>query len=78
MLVLSRKEKQSIVINEHIEIIVQEISGEHVKLAIVAPKEVKIYRKELIEESKATNSEALKSIDKDVMKTYFTNIQKGE
>lgn len=46
MLVLSRKVGESLIIGE-IEIKVTEVSGDHVKLGIQAPKHLKILRKEL-------------------------------
>ena len=57
MLVLSRKEKQSFLIGEDIEVTVLEMSGDKVKIAINAPKEVSILRKELAE-TKQTNIDA--------------------
>ena len=53
MLVLSRKEKQSFLIGEDVEITVLEISGDKVKIAISAPKEISILRKELAEAKQA-------------------------
>lgn len=48
MLVLSRRERESIVIPRHrVEIAVVEIRGDAVKLGIVAPDEVGIYRREV-------------------------------
>lgn len=49
MLVISRKVSESILIGDGIEIVISEISGDRVKLAINAPKEVRIARKELLE-----------------------------
>lgn len=49
LLVISRKESESILIGDGIEIVISEISGDRVKLAINAPKEVRITRKELLE-----------------------------
>lgn len=49
MLVISRKVSESILIGDNIEIHISEISGDRVKLAISAPKEVRITRKELLE-----------------------------
>ncbi|MDU7336979.1 MAG: carbon storage regulator [Clostridium sp.] len=49
MLVISRKEAESILIGDQIEIRISEISGDRVKLAISAPKEIRITRKELLE-----------------------------
>ncbi|MCL1809368.1 MAG: carbon storage regulator CsrA [Clostridiales bacterium] len=57
MLVLSRKAKQSFLLGDNIEITVLEIGGEKVKIAIDAPKEVSILRKELAE-TKQTNLDA--------------------
>lgn len=49
MLVIKRKESESILIGDDIEIIIAEISQDKVKIAIKAPKDVKIARKELSE-----------------------------
>ncbi|MCS7212612.1 MAG: carbon storage regulator [Candidatus Calescibacterium sp.] len=51
MLVLKRKEGQSIVVGGNIIIKVHKIEGRSVKLAIEAPKEISILRTELIEKS---------------------------
>lgn len=58
MLVLSRKEKESILIGDGIEIIIQEIGKDNVRIAIVAPNDVKILRKELLENVKDENRSA--------------------
>lgn len=47
MLVLSRKTDESIIINDEIEITVLACEGDKVKLGVSAPKEVRIFRKEL-------------------------------
>lgn len=60
MLVLTRKKDESIIVGDDIEIIVSEISEDKVKLAIKAPKNVKIFRKELI---KAVEDENIKSLE---------------
>jgi len=57
MLILSRKEKQSFMVGDDIEITLLEISGDKAKIAISAPKEVSILRKELYE-TKQTNIDA--------------------
>ena len=49
MLVLSRKKNESIVINNDITVTVVEISGDKVRLGIVAPKEVPVHRQEVFE-----------------------------
>jgi carbon storage regulator len=48
MLVLSRKKNESIVIDNHIVITVVEIRGDKVRLGITAPKEVPVYRQEIL------------------------------
>lgn len=47
MLVLSRKQNQSIVIGEDIQIEILKVSGNTVRIGIKAPKEVKVLRGEL-------------------------------
>ncbi|HEX9745807.1 MAG TPA: carbon storage regulator CsrA [bacterium] len=49
MLILSRKTEEKVVIAGNIEITVVEIRGDTVKLGINAPKDVKIYRSELVD-----------------------------
>lgn len=72
MLVLSRKIKQSIVIGDDIEIMLVDIRGDQIKLGINAPKNVKIFRKEVYEEIERQNLEATHTdIDKlDMLKSY--------
>lgn len=47
MLVLSRKSGERIVIGDNIEVEIVRISGDKVRLGILAPKEVIVLRKEL-------------------------------
>ena len=47
MLVLSRKNRQSIVIGDDIVVKVVEIKGDSVRLAIDAPTDISIYRGEI-------------------------------
>ncbi|MHC4398158.1 MAG: carbon storage regulator CsrA [Planctomycetota bacterium] len=49
MLVLSRKEKEGIVIDDNIVITVVDIRGGKVRLSIEAPREVPVHRKEVYE-----------------------------
>lgn len=76
MLILARKEKESIIIDGGIEIIIQEISKDSVKIAIIAPKEVKVFRKELIESVKLENINALKQLENNQIKSYFNRVKK--
>ncbi|MFN4245537.1 MAG: carbon storage regulator CsrA [Brevinematia bacterium] len=61
MLVLSRKEEQSIMIGDSIEIKILSIKGDTVKIGISAPPELKIYRKEVFEEIQKANIKAVAS-----------------
>lgn len=60
MLALSRRKKESLIVNNNIEITVLEIKGDQVKLGISAPKDVSIYRKEIYLQIEEANKEAMK------------------
>ena len=66
MLVLSRKRNQSIKIGDDIEIIITDISEDKVKIGIVAPKSLKIFRKELIEEIQKENVKSNLAVKVDI------------
>jgi len=67
MLVLARKINQSIIIQDNIEVMILDIQGEQVKIGIKAPKEIKIYRKEIYEEIQKENIRAAQSkLPKDI------------
>lgn len=66
MLVLSRKKEESIIIGDDIEIKIVKIEGKTVKIGIIAPKNVRILRKELYDEIKNENIEATRSIEIDL------------
>ena len=59
MLVLSRKKGEGITINQDITINVLSIDNDRVRLGISAPKEVRIFRKELMEQTVDINKAAL-------------------
>lgn len=48
MLVLSRKEEQSIVIDGDVVVTILEIRGNQIRLGIEAPADVAVWRKELL------------------------------
>jgi carbon storage regulator len=71
MLILSRKRGQSIIIHNDIEIIVTAIEGDQVKIGIVAPKELSIMRKEVLEDVKAANRQSISTkTDFDELKSW--------
>lgn len=59
MLVLSRKKDESIMIGDQIELKILSVDGDQVKLGIVAPKNIKVYRSEVYESIQKQNKEAL-------------------
>ncbi len=63
MLILYRKKGDSILIGDDITISVVESNGDGVRLAIDAPREVSILRKELVEAAEANREAAETSID---------------
>lgn len=67
MLVLSRKNGQKIIINDNIEITIIDSKFDNCKIAIEAPKEVKIYREEVYKQiqlaNKMSNKASVESIE---------------
>ncbi|ACM64380.1 carbon storage regulator CsrA [Campylobacter lari] len=59
MLILSRKENESIKIGDDIEIKVVQTGKGYAKIGIEAPKSLMILRKELIEQVKSENLHAI-------------------
>ena len=58
MLVLSRKTGEGITLDQDIVIEVLAIEGDRVRIGIKAPKEMRIFRKELLEETVDLNRAA--------------------
>jgi len=74
MLVLSRKNGQKIIINDNIEITILESKFDICKIAIQAPKEVKIYREEVYKQIQISNTMSNKaSLDVIDALTSFAN-----
>ena len=57
MLVQKKKKGESLIINDNIKITIVDISGEKVKIAVEAPKEIPVLRSELVNAAEA-NKEA--------------------
>jgi carbon storage regulator len=62
MLVLTRKNGESINIGDDIEIIVISSKNDQVKIGIKAPKNIEVYRKEILEQIQNENQQASRDI----------------
>lgn len=62
MLVLSRKVKETIVIDNKIRVTVVAVDGDKVKLAIEAPKDIPILRQEVLEAIEQENRESVNAL----------------
>ena len=58
MLVLTRKENESIMIGNEIEVKVLDVKDNQVKIGIVAPREVAVHRREVYLAIQAENAQA--------------------
>ena len=79
MLILSRKEEESIIINGNIEVKVLEIGEGKVRLGIKAPKDVDIFREEIYKSIQEENIQASKAkVDIKEMGKLFNKNGKNE
>lgn len=63
MLVLTRKENESIMIGNEIEVKVLDLKDNQVKLGIVAPRAVAVHRREVYLAIQAENAQAAAAVD---------------
>ncbi|GHT85883.1 carbon storage regulator [Spirochaetia bacterium] len=61
MLILSRKLDEKIMIGDDITLTVIEIRGDQVRIGVDAPKNVKVFRREVFDAIKAENKAAAES-----------------
>ncbi|NIZ47205.1 carbon storage regulator CsrA [Entomospira nematocerorum] len=66
MLILSRKRDEKIIIDGKIEVTIVEVKGDQVKLGIVAPQSVKIYRHEVFRSIEKENTDAQHTLATDL------------
>jgi carbon storage regulator len=59
MLVLTRRKNQSIVIGDQIIVTVLEVKGDQIRLGITAPRDVQVYREELLADLTEANRSAV-------------------
>ena len=61
MLILSRKTDEKIMIGDDITITIVEIRGDQIRIGVDAPKNVKVFRREVFDAIKAENKAAAES-----------------
>ena len=62
MLVLTRKAGEGILLDQNVTINVLSVDGDRVRIGIEAPKDMRIFRRELLEETISTNREAVSAV----------------
>ena len=72
MLILTRKPGQNVVINDNVIVKILEVKGDQIKIGIVAPKDVEIYREEVFIAIKEANQSAAVS-SKDILSLSLPN-----
>ncbi|MFC4409565.1 carbon storage regulator CsrA [Chungangia koreensis] len=72
MLVLTRKKDESIMLGDNIEVKILSVEGDQVKLGIVAPENVRIFRSEVYQSIQEQNKEAA-----NINQNLFNQIKKN-
>lgn len=71
MLVLARKVGQSIVIDNNVTVTIKDIGKDTIRIAIDAPKNVSVFRKELIDNVVDSNKDAVAAVNLSAMKSLL-------
>lgn len=71
MLVLTRKENESIMIGNEIEVKVLDLKDNQVKIGIVAPRAVAVHRREVYLAIQAENAQAATAVDTQNLTNLF-------
>lgn len=66
MLVLTRKIDEAIMLGDNVKISVLGIDGDRVRLGIEAPKSLRIFRMELLDQTRSVNMEATQAPMRDM------------
>lgn len=66
MLILTRKQGESVAIGDDIQVTVVEIQGKQIKLGVKAPREVSVHRQEIYEKIQLENIRASQVDDFDL------------
>lgn len=78
MLVLSRKIGESIIIGDNIEIKVLKIEGGSVKIGVIAPPSVRVYRQEIYKNVAEQNKQAITETPEKLKEiTYLKEVLKN-
>ncbi len=80
MLILTRKQGESVAIGDEIQVTVVEIQGKQVKLGVKAPREIAVHRQEIYEKIQQENIRASQVDDFDLseIKQALTGDESGE
>lgn len=73
MLILQRKEGESIKIGDNIEVRIAEIGNGVVKIAIDAPKSIEIFRTELLTAANVNKESIAQASNIDILKSFAKN-----
>ena len=75
MLILTRKQGESVAIGDEIQVTVVEIQGKQVKLGVKAPREIAVHRQEIYEKIQEENIRAaqISQDDLDRLKDAMSN-----
>lgn len=66
MLILSRREGERIMIGDNIEVVVTRIDHDTVKLGVIAPREMGVFREEVYQRIKQTNLVSVRSVSEQI------------
>lgn len=80
MLVLTRKKGEIIMIGDQIELVVLGMEGDAVKLGVSAPRQIQVYRKEIYDAIKQSNTESSRPVwdEKQLAQFFKATESEGE